>query len=199
MYSYIIGIVTQKEQGKIALENNGIGYEINVSNQTLEMLEFDNEPVKIYTYLVVREDEMSLYGFITKEEKNMFLLLTTVSGIGPKMAMGILSETSIPTLMNAIATEDLRTLTKIKGLGKKTAERLLVELKDKVNPMEVLAMGEVNVETNEIDEQIMEDAISALTGLGLSKNEAYRTVKEVATKDMQLEDIITKALRSMSK
>lgn len=74
MYSYIIGVITQKEQGKVTLENNGIGYEINVSNQTLEMLEFDNEPVKIYTYLVVREDEMSLYGFITKEEKNKIMI-----------------------------------------------------------------------------------------------------------------------------
>ncbi len=199
MYSYIIGVVTHKEEGKIALENNGIGYEINVSGFTLDSIEYENETVKIYTYLVVREDEMALYGFSCIEEKEMFLKLISVSGIGPKMAIGILSEITISYLMSAIAGEDLKTLCKIKGLGKKTAERLILELKDKVNPMEAIAMGGADYDTNEISEQIMEDAVATLTGLGLSKNEAYKMVKEVATKDMPLEEIITKVLRGMSR
>lgn len=198
MYAYIIGVITQKEEGKIALENNGIGYEINVSNLTLNSFSFENQPVKIYTYLVVREDDMSLYGFASLEEKSMFLKLISVGGIGPKMAIGILSEISLSGLMSAIASEDLKTLCKVKGLGKKTAERLILELKDKVNPLEAIALGGM-VETNDIDENIVEDAIVTLTGLGISKNEAYKLVKEVAKKDMTLEDIITKVLRGMSR
>ena len=199
MYSYIIGVVTHKEEGKIALENNGIGYEINVSNFTQDSITFENEPVKIYTHLVVREDEMSFYGFYTLEEKNMFLKLITVSGIGPKMAIGILSEISIPNLMGAIAGEDLKTITKIKGLGKKTAERLILELKDKVNPLEALAMGAKLESKPDIDENLVEDAVVTLNSLGISKNEAYRLVKQVATKDDTIEDIITKVLRGMSR
>lgn len=198
MYSYIIGVVTQKDFGKLTLENNGIGYEINVSNQTLDSITFENEPIKIYTYLNVKEDEMSLYGFLSLEEKNMFLLLTTVSGIGPKMALGILSEITITGLMNAIASQDLKRLCKVKGLGKKTAERLIVELKDKVNPLEALALGK-DEEAEEVDENLMSDAIETLVGLGLSKNEAYKLVKQTAKKDMTLEQIITNVLRGMSR
>lgn len=198
MYSYIIGVVTQKETNKIALENNGIGYEINVSTQTLESITFENEPIKVFTYLNVKEDEMSLYGFLTLEEKDMFLKLISVGGIGPKMALGILSEITISGLMNAIASEDLKRLCKVKGLGKKTAERLILELKDKVNPLEALALGnDDNIEV--IDEDIINDAIATLVGLGLSKNEAFKIVKQTATKDMTLEQIITNALRSMSR
>ena len=198
MYSYIIGVVTHKEEGKIALENNGIGYEINVSNLTLNSIEYQNEAVKIFTYLVVREDEMSLYGFSCVEEKSMFLKLISVGGIGPKMAIGILSEISLSGLMTAIASEDLKTLCKIKGLGKKTAERLILELKDKVNPLEALAIGGAE-EKDVIDENIMADAVATLTGLGLSKNDAGSLVKQVATKDMTLEDIIRNVLRSISR
>lgn len=198
MYSYIIGIVTQKDANKITLENNGIGYEINVSNQTLDAITFENEPIRIYTYLNVKEDEMSLYGFLSNEEKDMFLKLLTVGGIGPKMALGILSEITITGLMNAIASEDLKRLCKVKGLGKKTAERLILELKDKINPLEALALGK-DEEANMLDENIINDAIATLVGLGVSKNEAYRMVKEVATKDMSLEQIITKVLKGMSR
>lgn len=199
MYSYIIGVVTHKEEGKIALENNGIGYEINVSTSTLSALPLGGDVVRIFTYLVVREDEMSLYGFISNEEKNMFLLLTTVSGIGPKMALGILSEITIPNLMAAIASEDLRTLTKVKGLGKKTAERLILELKDKVNPLEALSMGGSMAVEMPIDEQIFEDAVVTLTSLGISKNEAGRLVKQAYKPNMSIEDLISAVLRGMSR
>ena len=197
MYSYIIGVITHKEEGKIALENNGIGYEINVSNQTLSSFTFENEPVKLFTYLVVREDEMSLYGFSTLEEKNIFLKLITVSGIGPKMAIGILSEISISGLMSAIASEDIRTLSKVKGIGKKTAERIVLELKDKINPLEAMSVGgEVNFQ---IDDNIFDDAVTTLVNLGITKNDAYSLVKQVAKQEDTLEDIITKALRGMGK
>lgn len=197
MYSYIVGVITQKENNKITIENNGIGYEINVSNQTINSFTYENEPVKIYTYLVVREDEMSLYGFSSMEEKNMFLNLISVSGIGPKMAIGVLSEISISGLITALASEDLKTLCKIKGLGKKTAERMLLELKDKVSPMDAYLLNAEPMQV--VDESIMEDAISTLISLGISKNEAYRQVKSVATKDSTLEEIITNVLKGMAK
>lgn len=197
MYSYIIGIVTHKEEGKISLENNGIGYEIYVSNQTLSSFPFDNEPVKLFTYLVVREDEMSLFGFSTQEEKNLFLKLITVSGIGPRIAIGILSEITISGLLSAICNEDVRTLSKIKGIGKKTAERIVLELKDKVNPLETMSVGgDINYQ---IDDTIFDDAVETLVGLGISKNEAYKLIKSVAKQEDTLEDIITKALRGMNK
>ena len=199
MYNYIIGVVTHKEEGKIALENNGIGYEINVSNFTLQSLPVENQAVRIFTYLVVREDEMSLYGFASLDEKNMFLKLITVSGIGPKMALGILSEISISGLMGAIASEDLKTLTKIKGLGKKTAERLVLELKDKVNPIEVLAMGGNLEAKQDIDDGLFEDAVSTLVGLGISKNEAGRLVKSAYKDGMTIEELISSVLRGMSR
>lgn len=200
MYSYIIGVVTHKEEGKIALENNGIGYEINVSNQTLNSFVFENEPVKIFTYLVVREDEMSLYGFSTLEEKDLFLKLITVSGVGPKMAISILSDISISGLMSAIVSEDVKTLCKIKGLGKKTAERMILELKDKINPLTAIAMGgDLSYSGNTVDDSIIDDAVTTLINLGMNKNDAYRIVKEVATKDATVEEIIEKALRGIGK
>jgi len=197
MYSYIVGVITHKEDGKVILENNGIGYEINVSNQTLCSFSYENEPIKLFTYLVVREDEMSLYGFASIDEKNLFLKLITVSGIGPKMAIGILSEISISGLMSAIASEDVRTISKIKGIGKKTAERLVLELKDKINPLEAISVGgDVSFQ---VDDNIFDDAITTLVNLGINKNDAYNLVKKVAKQEDTLEDIITKALRGMGK
>jgi len=196
MYSYLIGKITEKNFGKITLENNGVGYEISVSDLTYNYVNVSSEITKIYTFLNVREDEMSLYGFLTDDEKNVFMMLKTVSGIGPKMALGILSEISIPNLLNAIANEDIRTLCKIKGLGKKTAERLLLELKDKINPLEIMSLG---VEQNNFDVSIINDAVETLIGLGIPKTQATKIVEENYEKDMSLEDIITKVLRGMGR
>ena len=110
MISYIIGKVTEKEENMIVIESNGIGYEIQVSSYTANSIEFDNEYAKILTYMQVKEDGICLYGFISKEEKNMFLKLISVSGIGPKMAIGILSGVTIPELINAILSQDVKML-----------------------------------------------------------------------------------------
>ena len=197
MYAYLQGLVTYKEDGKIVLENNGLGYEIFMSNISISALPFEMEQVRVFTYLAVREDEMSLYGFLSMEEKNMFLKLITVGGIGPKMAIGILSEISVSALKSAIAGENTKLLCKIKGLGKKTAERLVLELKDKINPFEMLADG--NEIKFEIDDNLFEDAVATLVNLGTNKNDAYRIIKDVARQGDTLEEIITKALRGMSR
>ncbi len=191
MISYIIGKVTEKEENMIVVESNGIGYEIQVSSYTANSIEFDNEYVKILTYMQVKEDGICLYGFISKEEKNMFLKLISVSGIGPKMAIGILSGVTIPELINAILSQDVKMLCTIKGLGKKTAERLLVELKDQTMP-NVNVVSNDNLNYNAIDQ-----VTDALVSLGVGKNEAYRLAKDNAENGLSVEEIITKCLRGM--
>ncbi len=191
MISYIIGKVTEKEENMIVVESNGIGYEIQVSSYTANSIEFDNEYAKILTYMQVKEDGICLYGFISKEEKNMFLKLISVSGIGPKMAIGILSGVTIPELINAILSQDVKMLCTIKGLGKKTAERLLVELKDQTMP-NVNVVSNDNLNYNAIDQ-----VTDALVSLGVGKNEAYRLAKDNAENGLSVEEIITKCLRGM--
>lgn len=191
MISYIIGKVTEKEENMIVIESNGIGYEIQVSSYTANSIEFDNEYAKILTYMQVKEDGICLYGFISKEEKNMFLKLISVSGIGPKMAIGILSGVTIPELINAILSQDVKMLCTIKGLGKKTAERLLVELKDQTMP-NVNVVSNDNLNYNAIDQ-----VTDALVSLGVGKNEAYRLAKDNAENGLSVEEIITKCLRGM--
>ena len=191
MISYIIGKVTEKEENMIVVESNGIGYEIQVSSYTANSIEFDNEYAKILTYMQVKEDGICLYGFISKEEKDMFLKLISVSGIGPKMAIGILSGVTIPELINAILSQDVKMLCTIKGLGKKTAERLLVELKDQTMP-NVNVVSNDNLNYNAIDQ-----VTDALVSLGVGKNEAYRLAKDNAENGLSVEEIITKCLRGM--
>lgn len=193
MYNYIIGVITYKEEGKIVLENNGIGYEINVSNQILNFYSYDNQPVKLYTYLAVREDEISLFGFASKEEKDLFLKLITVSGVGPKLALSVLSGMNISDLTVAICKEDVKLLSKVKGLGKKTAERICLELKDKVTTIGLPIETSL---TEMIDEDAVDLATETLVSLGINKNEAYRLARSYAGENVTAEEIISKALRS---
>lgn len=191
MINFIEGKVVDKQEDYVVIENNQIGYEIYVSSFTQNTLIYQNEMAKLFTYMNVREDGITLYGFATKEEKNMFLKLISVSGIGPKMAMGILSNISIVDLTNAIFRQDIKMLCTVKGLGKKTAERLLVELKDKTLPTTV-ASSDDNVNMSYVDE-----ATDALVSLGVGKNEAYRLARENAKECASVEEIITKVLRGM--
>ena len=131
MYNYIQGKIVDKTLTAIVVDNNGIGYEIGVSGNTLMDVDM-GEIVKIYTYLYVREDEMSLYGFSRLEEKKLFMRLIDISGIGPKLAMQILGGYDLKTLTVAIASGDAKTLCKIKGLGKKTAELIILSLREQV-------------------------------------------------------------------
>ncbi len=191
MLNYIEGKLVEKQDGYIVVDCNNIGYEIQVGDHTLNSIEYVNEMVKILTYMQVREDGITLYGFITREEKNMFLKLISVSGIGPKMAIGILSGISVNELISAIVRQDVKMLCTIKGLGKKTAERLLVELKDQSMPTTTQ-----NVEEN-VNEDYVSQATDALISLGVGKNEAYRLAKENALNSTSVEEIITKVLRGM--
>ena len=191
MLNYIEGKLIEKEEGYIVVDCNGIGYEILVSDYTQNSLSANGSVVKILTYLQVREDGVALYGFASKEEKNMFMKLISVNGIGPKMAVGILSGITLNDLISAIVNQDVKMLCTIKGLGKKTAERLLVELKDQAMPVQ-MEISQQNVNMN-----FIEQASEALISLGVGRNEAYRLAKENAVEGATVEEIITKALRGM--
>ena len=196
MYNFIKGFLVEKQEGYIVVENNGIGYEILVSNNTLSCLPLIGEEVFIKTYLQVREDGISLLGFLTNEEKDLFLKLITVSGIGPKSALGILSGMSLSDLKIAIYNENVNLLSKIKGLGKKSAERIIVELKDKIDVTNNLPLFNNNSEQI-IDDEKINDCVEVLISLGINKNEATRLVRSVYKEELTTEEIIAKCLRDM--
>lgn len=196
MYNYITGKVVSKTDSAIVLDNNGIGYEIGVSGNTLFDVEY-GEIAKIYTYLYVREDEMSLYGFSRLDEKNLFLRLIEVSGIGPKMAMQILSGYDLKTLTVAIASGDIKTLSKIKGLGKKTAELLVVSLKDHVaDDITLLTIDSPSSSASIVGEDVA-DAARVLESLGLAKTEAVKKATEAAKHVSGAENIIAYCLKQL--
>ena len=191
MYSYITGKVANKTFKSVVLETGGIGYEIGVSGNTLYDVNL-GEVAKIYTYLYVREDEMSLYGFSRDEEKKLFLRLIDISGIGPKMAMQILSGYDLKTLTVAIASGDVKTLCKIKGLGKKTAELIVLNLRD-VAAEDVA--GENSIGAFGGDD--IADAVSALESLGIPKTEAVRAASEASKEVSGVENIISYCLKQL--
>lgn len=193
MFNYIIGEIVLKSENSVVVENNSVGFEISVSQSTLLSLPSIGSVAKIYTYLNVREDEMSLFGFSTLEEKEMFLKLISVSGIGPKVALSILSGIRLSDLSIAIKTEDIKVLSTIKGLGKKTAERIVLELKDKIS---VIGFNEENVPM--LNESAIDEATEALVALGINKNEAYRLARENARENDKAEDIITRAFQNLN-
>lgn len=196
MYAYITGNIVSEDINELVVENNGIGYQLFVSSTAIIKLKQQPAPVKVYTYLNVKEDEMSLFGFYDKEEKDMFLKLISVSGVGAKTAIQILSGASVYDLTVSIASCDTARFAKIKGIGKKTAERIVLELKDKVSTLPLL--NNVTVETPVILSTAEQEAEAALMALGFSKAEAHRAVKAVEGCETA-EDIIKQALLKMSR
>lgn len=193
MYSYISGRIADKTFSSVVVDNNGIGYEIGVSGNTLYDVSV-GENVKIYTYLYVREDEMSLYGFSRIDEKKLFLRLIDISGIGPKMAMQILSGYDLKTLSVAIASGDVKTLCKIKGLGKKTAELIVLNLREQV--ADEITMFDGGECTTAVGDDIA-DAVFALESLGISKTEAVRAASEASKVTSGVENIIAYCLKQL--
>ena len=191
MYSYIKGTVEEIYLDRIVLENNGIGYEINVSSFTAQSVQ-KGKDAKIFTKLIVREDDMSLCGFATKEEMKMFKLLTSVSKIGPKVGLSILSFASPGQLGAYILSEDVSKLSKAPGVGKKTAERIVLELKDKVDKNNV--EFEPTLLSSEPIAVSKDEAVDALVALGYSSSEAKEAVDNCKKDGLNTEDIIKKSL-----
>lgn len=196
MYNYLYGQITEKETNYIVVDCSGIGYEVNMTSTSLSKIELESEQ-KIYTYLNVKEDEMSLYGFLNKAEKEMFVHLISISGIGPKLALSIMGGIELNDLAICIVSGNAAALNGIKGVGKKTAERIIIELKDKI----VCSAQSAEISTVSVDatdDAVVTDASMYLIAMGINKVEAVRKVKAVlASEDCdknKLEDIVVKAL-----
>ena len=191
MYSYIKGTVEEIYIDSIVVENNGIGYKINVSSNTIMNLQV-GEATKIYTKLIVREDDMSLCGFVSREELKMFELLTAVSKIGPKVALSILSFASPAQLGAYILSEDIGKLSKAPGVGKKTAERIVLELKDKVDKNNIEFEPTLLSQKPTLISQ--DESVDALVALGYTLSESKEAVQKCKKDGMNTEAIIKKAL-----
>ena len=194
MISFIRGIVAEKAENTVVLDCNGVGYEIYVSSFTLDTLT-RGEVATIKTYMQVREDGVALFGFVDLKEKDVFLKLINISGIGPKMAIAILSQISIKDFVAAISTGNIKMISSVKGLGKKTAERIVLELS---NSFDTLPLLEPDFGFTP-KTQVLDEAIDVLVSMGLVRFEATRVVKDVATPSDTSEDIIKKALKYMNK
>lgn len=191
MYSYIKGSIEEILLDSIVVENNNIGYKINASSNTIKDLQL-GKVVKIYTKLIVREDDMSLCGFSTKEEMKMFELLTSVSKIGPKVGLGVLSFASPRQLSAYILSEDIAQISKAPGIGKKTAERIILELRDKIDKTNV--EFEPTLLTSTPIGVSKDEAVDALLALGYSSVEAKEAVSACKKDGLNTEDIIKKSL-----
>lgn len=195
MFEFIIGDVVSIKDDYIVLQNGGIGYKIFTSINSMVQLQLGMKNAMIFTYLNVREDGIFLYGFTSEEENNMFKLLQMVSKIGPKIALGILSKLTPNQIKLAIATKNLDTLCKAPGIGKKTAERLVLELKDRID-------NDFEIEEDSMDEFNSNDfneAIDGLMSLGYTRLEIEKIIRTIDISKMSVEDIIREVLRKLSK
>lgn len=198
----MIGLINGKLEeiidNNIIVDCGGVGYEIFVSQNTLSKIGNIGDMVKIYTYLNfnTNNNEMNLFGFSSREEKNMFLNLTTVGGIGPKTAISILGSINLYDLAMSIASGDSSLLAKVKGIGKKTAERIILELKEKVEKTTEFGKLSKQVDNGELGQE-QEYAINVLLTLGLEKYQATKKVREVSEAGDKAEDIVQKVLKNL--
>lgn len=198
MISYIIGEIKYIGEDNFVIENNNIGYFINSSFNTIKTLEINNE-FKIFTKMNVREDDISLFGFSSKDELEVFELLTSVSTIGPKNAIAILSTLNVDKIKLAIVNNDIDSLTKAKGIGKKTASRIILELVDKVKKMAInddISISNQDFENISSNGEI-EVAREALLNLGYQRNSIDKVLSSLKDSDLSLEEIIKESLKRM--
>lgn len=193
MYAYLRGDFSYKSASQVYVDINGVGYEVNITLNTYSAIETLTGG-KLYTYLQIKEDAHTLYGFFEKEEKEMFVLLISVSGVGAATARMMLSSLKPEEVEVAIVTGNLKLIESVKGIGKKTAERLVLELKDKVGNKTSSSSQSWSKSVNNIEK----DAINALAALGIVQKQAELSVKKVLTSEpdiIKLEDLIKKALK----
>lgn len=197
MIAQIRGHLIQKNPGFVILENNGIGYQIHISLTTFYDLPESEADVRIFTHTHVREDLLQLFGFSTLLEKDLFQILISVSGIGPKLALNILSGISPPDLLHSLSSGDLARLISVPGIGRKTAERMLLELKEKVLKMALRTISPPQAPRPE--NAMAEDILSALVNLGYKKSQAEKAVERVLQeKPATLEEALKESLRVLA-
>ena len=198
MISYIRGELIAIEEEKAIVDVSGVGFGIFMPGQAMNLLPPIGEEVKLHTYMYVREDAMQLFGFLTRDDLNVFKLVIGVSGIGPKGGLSILSHLSPDELRFAVMSHDVKAISGAPGIGKKTAEKLIIELKDKLSIEDVLERT-VERDSHAIsstNNQIHTEAVQALVALGYGNTEALKAVKKVDTsEDMTVEDVLKQALK----
>ena len=200
MLSYIIGEVAEISADTVVIENNGIGFNIKTSAMTIDSLPPVGDMVRIYTYLHVREDAMQIFGFLSKDELEVFKLLLNVNGIGPKGALGILSAISTDDLRFAVLSDDVNLIKSCPGVGAKTAQKLIIELKDKLRfeELEEDGVGAEICDTSVDSSDSVMITIEGLVSLGYSKSEAASGVNKVEdAKDLTPEELLKKALKNI--
>lgn len=199
MFAHIKGNLEVKTRGYIVIDVNGVGYKIFMSETAIEKVGEIGENVKVYTYLKVREDDMSLYGFNTNEELRMFELLLQVSGIGAKSAITILSNITPSQFAIAVITNDVSKIKALPGIGPKTAQRIILELKDKIKTEEAIPESK-NIEQNVIKQsENISEAISALQVLGYSKREIEKALEKEDKENLSVEEIIKLGLKNLAR
>ena len=196
MIGSLNGLIISKKPSEVLLEVNGIGYEIHVPLSTSFKLPSVDQTVQLLTHLIVREDQHTLYGFITEDERKLFRALIKISGVGAKLALTILSGINVEGFIRSVQMQDVDTLIHLPGIGKKTAERLLVEMKDKVGQMGDIAQNDA-VESKDL--RIIKEAHNALTSLGYKSVEARKILDGIDSNGLTVEALLKQALQSLNK
>ena len=199
MYAYIKGSLEIKSQNYVVVETQGVGYKIFMSESAIDKLGSIGDNIKVYTYLKVREDDMSLYGFNTNEELRMFELLLSVSGVGAKTAITMLSNITPSSFALAVITNDVNRIKSLPGIGPKGAQRIILELKDKIKTEEAVSEDKnISIKSSILDSENKKEAMSALQVLGYNKKEIENALSKVSA-DLSVEDMIKEGLKNLSR
>ena len=196
MIGSLNGLIISKKPSEVLIEVNGIGYEVYIPLSTSFKLPSVDQTVQLLTHLIVREDQHTLYGFITEDERKLFRALIKISGVGAKLALTILSGINVEGFIRSVQMQDVDTLIHLPGIGKKTAERLLVEMKDKVGQMGDIAQNDA-VESKDL--RIIKEAHNALTFLGYKSVEARKILDGIDSNGLTVEALLKQALQSLNK
>jgi len=189
--AYVRGVLAEKSPDRAVVEAAGLGYELLIPLSTFDRLPKSGEEVKLFAWHCVREDDESLFGFATEAERELFSKLTAVSGVGPKTALSIVSGGSVGELSLAIASGNAKRISSIKGVGKKTAEKICIELKDKLNAIEALSASQRDGRGSSDSAPVLRDAVLALAALGFSEETASKMVADAVAEDSSAKDAET--------
>lgn len=204
MIAYLRGILLESSFSQVIIDVNGVGYEVNIPLSTFDKLPLEGGETALFVHTAVREDAITLFGFATKEERELFKILIGVSGIGGKLANAILSAMAVENFVGAVKSGQASILSKIPGVGKKTAERLIVELKDKLDNFDTVAVG-VKADGSKLsqgDTQAIDDVITALTQLGYKRDQATSVVQKLVSEidgEFKAEELLRYALQNIGR